>query len=91
MLGDLVNAKGEFLEEEIEFWERDPMECIRDLIQNPLFKDQMAYAPEKVYRDAGGKTRVYDEMWTGDWWWEIQVSDLIKVIEMKEKSTYKIG
>jgi hypothetical protein len=29
--------------------------------------------PERVYHDKEGKIRVYDEMWTGDWWWDTQV------------------
>ena len=39
------------------------------------FKDSLSYTPEKVYADAEGKERVYDEMWTGDWWWDVQVRD----------------
>ena len=27
--------------------------------------------------DKEGKTRRYDEMWTGKWWWETQVSCLM--------------
>jgi hypothetical protein len=38
------------------------------------FKDVMAFMPEKVFADAEGSSRVYDEMWTGDWWWDTQVS-----------------
>ena len=37
------------------------------------FKDYISYVPERVYMDKEGKVRVFDEMWTGDWWWEIQV------------------
>ncbi|KAG2363977.1 hypothetical protein BDR07DRAFT_1450513 [Suillus spraguei] len=32
----------------------------------------MAYAPEHAYDDKEGKCRIYDEMWTCDWWWETQ-------------------
>ena len=38
----------------------------------------MAYAPEKVYTDKEGLNRRYDEMWTGDWWWEMQVSYAVR-------------
>jgi hypothetical protein len=31
--------------------------------------------PERVYADKGGKERIYDEMWTADWWWDTQVSN----------------
>lgn len=52
------------------------MECIRELIGNPAFRNKMQYAPEKVYEDLDGKVRILDEMWTGDWWWNLQVSIL---------------
>jgi len=26
-----------------------------------------------VYSDSEGKERIFDEMWTADWWWEMQV------------------
>ncbi|KIM62574.1 hypothetical protein SCLCIDRAFT_24878 [Scleroderma citrinum Foug A] len=32
----------------------------------------MAYVPERANADAKGENRIYDEMWTGDWWWETQ-------------------
>jgi hypothetical protein len=74
ILGDMLDGEGQMLEEELELWTRDPVECIKDLMQNPAFNGSMAYAPERVYRDSRGTLRVYDEMWTGDWWWEVQVS-----------------
>jgi Plavaka transposase len=60
------------MSDELELWRRDPVECIKDLLQNPAFRDVMAYAPERVYRDKEGKRQVYDKMWTSDWWWEVQ-------------------
>ncbi|KAG1734399.1 uncharacterized protein EDB91DRAFT_1238423 [Suillus paluster] len=60
------------LTEQHELWQRNPVECVRDLIGNPAFKDYLSYVPEKVYADAQGKMQVYDEMWTGDWWWNMQ-------------------
>lgn len=30
--------------------------------------------PEKMFTNDDGKERIIDEMWTGDWWWELQVS-----------------
>lgn len=50
------------------------MECIRKLISNPAFCEKMKYVPEKVYKDKDGKVCIFDEMWTGEWWWELQVS-----------------
>ncbi|KAJ7160367.1 hypothetical protein C8R46DRAFT_1286061 [Mycena filopes] len=58
--------------ETVELWWRDPVECIRELIGNPMFRDAMRFAPEELYADAQGNNRVFEEMWTGDWWKEMQ-------------------
>ncbi|KAJ7084764.1 hypothetical protein B0H15DRAFT_951261 [Mycena belliarum] len=58
--------------ETVELWWRDPVECVRELIGNPMFRDAMRFAPEELYADANGDVRVFSEMWTGDWWQEIQ-------------------
>jgi hypothetical protein len=63
--------------EKLELWRRDPIECVRELMGNPMFKDMLKYAPEKTYFDPDGKNRIYDEMWSADWWWDTQVSDVI--------------
>jgi hypothetical protein len=75
--GDTFNGKGELLTEDVELWRRDPVECVCKLIGNPTFKDVMAFAPEKAFSDADGRDRMYDEMWTADWWWDTQVSRLM--------------
>jgi len=45
-----------------------------ELLGNPAFKNHIKCAPERKYKDAEGKIRVFDEMWTADWWWDTQVS-----------------
>ena len=59
--------------EQLELWYCDPIKCVKSLIGNLAFKDYISYVPERVYQDEKGNVRVFDEMWTGDWWWEIQV------------------
>jgi hypothetical protein len=70
---DLTGEDGMPLKEELELWRRDPVECIRELIGNPAFRDVMRYTPECIYADEEGHDRIIDEMWTGDWWWSFQV------------------
>ncbi|PSR97569.1 hypothetical protein PHLCEN_2v4308 [Hermanssonia centrifuga] len=70
--GDLKNANRAALTETLEVWYRDPMDCIRELLGNPLFAKTLAYALEQVYRDKGGTNRHINEMWTADWWWNLQ-------------------
>lgn len=71
--GDLLDKNGEHITEDVELWCRNPVECIQELIGNPAFKDYLAYLPERVYTDEEGTNRQYDEMWTADWWWDMQV------------------
>jgi hypothetical protein len=73
IVGDLTDETGKPLAEEVELWLRDPVECIERLIGNPAFKDSISYVPERVYADDSLTSRRYDEMWTADWWWDVQV------------------
>ncbi|KAG1837672.1 hypothetical protein F4604DRAFT_1885673 [Suillus subluteus] len=70
--GNCENENGELLEEEVELWSRDPVECVKELIGNPSFKADMAYTVARAYSDPAGEHRVIDEMWTADWWGEKQ-------------------
>ncbi len=72
--GDLKGQDGVEMSELLELWHRDPVECVRELIGNPAFRDSMQFAPERLYEDELGKQEVWNEMWTGQWWWETQVS-----------------
>ncbi|KAI6101513.1 hypothetical protein EDD16DRAFT_1696818 [Pisolithus croceorrhizus] len=70
--GDIVSEDGRLKHEEVELWRHDPVECVRELMGNPAFRDVMSYVPERAYADANGETHIYDEMWTGNWWWDVQ-------------------
>lgn len=72
--GNKVGEDGVMMSEDLELWKRNPVDCVKELISNPAFRDLMAYVPQRVYSNKGGTNRVYDEMWTGDWWWNTQVS-----------------
>ncbi|KAG2099222.1 uncharacterized protein F5147DRAFT_640620 [Suillus discolor] len=70
--GNREDEDGRTLSEEVEIWMRDPVECVKDLIGNPTFKNHMAYAPSRAYKDKGGTQWLIDDMWTADWWWDKQ-------------------
>ncbi|PIL32079.1 hypothetical protein GSI_06784 [Ganoderma sinense ZZ0214-1] len=72
LVGDLVDEEGDVRTEEIELWRRDPVELVRELLGNPIFRDSLRYAPEQLFANEDGSARIYDETWTGDWWWELQ-------------------
>jgi hypothetical protein len=72
--GDVKDGStGARLTEEVDVWICNPVECVQELLGNPAFCDHISYVPERVYQDKAGSTRVYDEMWTADWWWDEQV------------------
>jgi hypothetical protein len=76
--GDPRNEEGDLMPpEKLELWCQDCIECVRELMGNPMFKDVLKYAPEKAYLDLEGKNRIYDEIWSADWWWDTQVSDVV--------------
>lgn len=84
--GDVIGENGSPMVEELELWFRDPVECVRELLSNPAFIDYICFAPECVYSDIEGNERIYDEMWTADWWRETQVCHTAVI----EKKLYKL-
>ncbi|KZP05730.1 hypothetical protein FIBSPDRAFT_666170, partial [Athelia psychrophila] len=72
MHGDVEDDAGKCMTEEVELWYRDPVEVVRELMGNPMFRDVMKYAPEQVFRDEERDEQVVNEMWTASWWWELQ-------------------
>lgn len=90
--GNRRNEDGELMPpEKLELWRRDPIECVCELMGNPIFKDVLKYAPEKAYLDAEKNWRVYDEMWSADWWWDTQVSNMVFGISREGLTSVIIG
>jgi hypothetical protein len=59
--------------EPLEFYSRDVIESIRCLYSDPRFAQHLVFAPERHYTSNECTTRIYNEMYTGDWWWKVQV------------------
>jgi hypothetical protein len=74
--GDLLDNNKKPLEEEVEFWYRDPIECVKEILGNPALRPHIKYAPEKMHQDLNRTVRVYEGIHTADWWWELQVRGL---------------
>ncbi|KAI0074716.1 hypothetical protein K474DRAFT_1601024, partial [Panus rudis PR-1116 ss-1] len=72
--GSEDNNPDVMLTERLELWKRNPVDCVRELLGNPTFRNHLNYAPEKVYGEAfeQDEARIWSEMWTGDWWWDVQ-------------------
>ena len=71
--GDEVDENGEWRKEMVHLCRKNLVECIKELIGNPQFCDKIQYTPEKVYANEDMTNQIYDKMWTGDWWWNMQV------------------
>jgi hypothetical protein len=55
----------------LSYWKRDMLEIMKDMVGDVRLVQHMEWAPKKVYNRDG--KRLYNELWTGDWWWEMQV------------------
>ena len=53
------------------FFDRNPVECIEFLMQQPAFREHMSYGPAKEFIDA--EECIYSEVKSSDWWWNEQV------------------
>ena len=53
------------------FYYRNIIDCIRCLIRQVAYSSDMVYAPIREYDSSG--ERLYAEMHTADWWWDMQV------------------
>jgi hypothetical protein len=71
--GTVLDSQGMPEVEHLELWKRNPVECVREILGNPAFEDALRYEPEKVFTDATCSEQIYNEAWTGEWWWDVQV------------------
>ena len=59
--------------ESYNFYFREVIPCICMLFGDPRYSRQLIFVPERHYQDAGHTTQVFGEMYTGKWWWSVQV------------------
>ncbi|KAG9083376.1 hypothetical protein FRC06_004560, partial [Ceratobasidium sp. 370] len=59
-------------EEILDLWKRDVVEVVKMLIRDRRFTKHMRFAPERHWSSEDRQEQVYDEMWSGEWWWRIQ-------------------
>jgi Plavaka transposase len=52
---------------------RDPMAAIQSLLDRPSLAKHLEFSPRRVTVGNDAHKRVYSEMSTGDWWWDLQV------------------
>ena len=61
-----------------QIYYQNPIDVIKSLWSNPTYADQMVFSPQKLWTSSDKTSRLYNEMWTGNWWWKIQVFILFK-------------
>ncbi len=66
-----MDENGEKRTERLELWQRNPVDCIKELISNPAFAEYMRYAPEHHFEDPNSKKPLYSEIWSANWWHDI--------------------
>ena len=67
--------------ETVIMYSRNLMQCIETLYGNPEFATHLIHKPERHYcRSGNERKRVFHDMHTGSWWWEMQVFIEISVL-----------
>ncbi|KAG2097927.1 uncharacterized protein F5147DRAFT_747407 [Suillus discolor] len=58
------------------------IDAVKILLRNPAYTNNIVYRPKRVFTNASRDSRIYNEMWTGDWWNTIQFAS--------DKTTYPV-
>ena len=61
----------------LPFFYRDVLGCVRYLLRQSAYRDDSVEAPRLEYDPTGH--RIYGEMHTADWWWDVQVEQPIRL------------
>ncbi|KAF8523994.1 hypothetical protein JB92DRAFT_2827152 [Gautieria morchelliformis] len=73
---DSITATYEGIEYTFDFQFRDPWKWIRDLVTDPSLSSSLILYPVKKFLHANGRiTQIFDEINTGQTWWDIQIVD----------------
>lgn len=77
---EVVNVSTREGSESFVVHKRNPVDIVRHLIGLVRLRTHMHYGPERhtTVNMNGERVRVYSEMWTGEWWWRMQVGALNK-------------
>ncbi|KAG8779909.1 hypothetical protein FRC12_023710 [Ceratobasidium sp. 428] len=71
---ETIIVHGDQDNEVLDLWKRDIADLIRFLLSDPRFIRHTRYAPERHYssKKRRKRDRVYGQMWSGRWWWQMQ-------------------
>ena len=63
---------------------RDPLEAVKTLLGDPAYAQDIVYKPKKIFNH---DNRIWNEMWTGKWWFQAQVSMYVS-LELETTFTF---
>ncbi|KAF8232974.1 hypothetical protein L208DRAFT_1269244, partial [Tricholoma matsutake] len=75
--GDHAGEDGMKMSEDLELWHCDPVECIQELLGIPALNGDISYTPVQYFTDKDGTNCVINKGWTADWWWKMQVREVV--------------
>lgn len=70
-------------ERTLPFFHRNILDCVKYLLRQIAYSDDFVYAPRREYNPNG--QRIFAEMHTGDWWWDVQVRFQTRVHKARAK------
>lgn len=73
-------------DEAYDVYFRDLIECLKALFSDPEFARYLVFLPERHYADPDKTMRLFYDMHTGKWWWEVQVSPSVLLIAIRFKA-----
>ena len=70
--------------EEFMFRYRNSLDAVKTLLGDPALAKDIVYRPKRIFRrqENGQNLRTLHDMWTGDWWWELQVSFVTRLTNL---------
>ena len=69
----MVKVPGGTTKDPIRLFWRDGLECFEHLFSDPTFKGFMEFCPRKMYKNRDASCRIYNDLMTGDFAWDVQV------------------
>ena len=63
---------------EVFYW--NILKCIGEIYSHHTFTLHLKFRPERHHADVDMTTRIYSDVYTGKWWWEVQVSAMFGVV-----------
>ena len=73
---DKVTVNGETF----EIFHRNVLDCIAEIFGCHHLTPHLKFKPEQHYVDGDMTVRIYGDMRTGKWWWEVQVSANLRTV-----------